>query len=397
MQRKKLAILGAVAAATALVLSACSTNADSGSSTPPAATSAADTAAATSEAATSEAATSAADTAGAESSAADTAGSESSAADTAGSADASASGAAGGPMTSVDLPKKDKYVIGYSQSNNAEPYRAQLNKQLQYYVAQHPELELLPISDAAQDSSKQVSQVQQFISQKVDILIVSPNEADPLTPPVEQACKAGIKVIILDRTVNTDCITAFIGGDNVAAGKAAGELAAKLLPDGGNVAELQGILSNQPQIDRNQGFADGISSNPKIKIVEHQEAKWLKEDATKIMQQWLQGGTKIDLVYAQNDPMALGAYLAAAGAGKQKEIKFIGTDGLAIPDGGIRAVQQGQLAGTFIYPTGAAEAVDTIMKMVGGEEFSAKQVLPVTAVTPENADELYKKYDFSNK
>lgn len=401
MQRKKLAILGAIGAATALVLSACSTNADSsGSSAPsaadtaaPATSSAADTGSPADTAAASDTAM-ASETSSDTTAASDTA---SSGGDSSSSAADSGSAAPAGPMTKVELPKKDKYVIGYSQSNNAEPYRAQLNLQLQYFVKQHPELELLPISDAAQDSSKQVSQVQQFISQKVDILIVSPNEADPLTPPVEQACKAGIKVIILDRTVNTDCITAFIGGDNVAAGKAAGELAVKLLPDGGDVAELQGILSNQPQIDRDKGFRDAIAVNPKIKVVQHQEAKWLKEDATKIMQQWLQGGTKIDLVYAENDPMALGAYLAAAGAGKQKDIKFIGTDGLAIPDGGIRAVQQGQLAGTFIYPTGATEAVDTIMKLVKGEEFSAKQILPVTAVTPENADELYKKYDFSTK
>lgn len=408
MQRRRLAILGAVGAAAALMLSACSTNSDSGSGSSSAPSSAADTGAADSGSAdtgaadsgsadtgASDTASSMADTAGSDTAGSDTAGSDTAGSETGG---AGSSGAApAGPMTSVSMAKKDKYVIGYSQSNNAEPYRAQLNLQLQYFVKQHPELELLPISDAAQDSSKQVSQVQQFIQQKVDVLIVSPNEADPLTPPVEQACKAGIKVIILDRTVNTDCITAFIGGDNVAAGKAAGELAVKLLPDGGDVAELQGILSNQPQIDRDKGFRDAIAANPKIKIVKQQEAKWLKEDATKNMQQWLQAGTKIDLVYAENDPMALGAYLAAAGAGKQKDIKFIGTDGLAIPDGGIRAVQQGQLAGTFIYPTGAAEAVDTIMKIVGGEQFSANQVLPVTAVTPDNADKLYEQYDFSKK
>lgn len=298
---------------------------------------------------------------------------------------------------SAALPKKDTYVIGYSQSNNAEPYRAQLNIQLQSFVEAQPNLKLLPIADAAQDSAKQVSQVQQFIQQKVDVLIVSPNEADPLTPPVEQACKAGIKVIILDRTVNTDCIAAFIGGDNVDIGKQAGELAVKLLPNGGNVVELQGILSNQPQIDRDKGFRDAIATNPKIKIVKQQEAKWLKEEGTKIMQQWLQSGTKIDLVYGHNDPMALGAYLAAAGQGKQNQIKFIGIDGLAIPDGGIRAVQQGQLSGTFIYPTGAEAAVSTIEKMIKGEQISAKQVLPTTAVTPENAASLYSQYDFSNK
>ncbi|MFC8732479.1 substrate-binding domain-containing protein [Luteimicrobium sp. NPDC057192] len=318
--------------------------------------------------------------------------------DSGGSGD-SPSAAAGGstPAATGLVAKKDVYTIGYSQSNNAEPYRAQLNKQLEYYVSQHPNLKLLPIADAQQDSSRQVSQVQQFIQQGVDVLIVSPNESDPLTPPVEQACAKHIPVIVLDRTVNTDCITAFIGGDNVAIGKEAGELAVKELPDGGNVVELRGIMSNQPQIDRDKGFRDAIKSNPKIKIVKDQDAKWLKEEATKDMQQWLQSGTKIDLVYAQNDPMALGAYLAAAGAGKAKDITFIGTDGLAIPDGGIRAVQQGQLAGTFIYPTGAKEAVDTVLAMVDGKPFEAKQVLQTTAVTPENAAELYKQYDFSAK
>ncbi len=317
-----------------------------------------------------------------------------------GSSNAGAAGGstAGGASSSTGaMPKKDKYVIGYSQSNNAEPYRAQLNMQLTYYVKQHPNLELLPIADAAQDSSRQVSQVQQFIQQKVDILIVSPNEADPLTPPVNQACKAGIKVLILDRSVNTNCITSFIGGDNVDIGKQAGELAKQLLPNGGNVVELQGILSNQPQVDRDKGFRDAIAAKPNIKIVLQQEAKWLKEDATKIMQQWLQSGQKIDLVYGQNDPMALGAYLAAAGAGQQGSIKFIGIDGLAIPDGGIRAVQQGQLAGTFIYPTGAKEAVDTVMKLIAGQSVEAKQVLPTTPVTPQNAAQLYQQYDFSNK
>lgn len=394
--RSKRAILTAIGLSALVALSACATNSTSGGTTTAAGGTTTNAGGAQTSTAESSPGASGSATAG-ESSSAGSASGGAGSTESGSATEGSSGGAAGGPMTKVTLPQKSQYVIGYSQSNNAEPYRAQLNKQLQYYVSQHSNLKLLPIADAAQDSSRQVSQVQQFIQQKVDILIVSPNEADPLTPPVEQACKAGIKVIILDRTVNTNCITAFIGGDNLAIGKAAGELAAKSLPDGGNVAELQGILSNQPQIDRDKGFREGISSNPKIKIVVHQEAKWLKEDATKIMQQWLQSGTKIDLVYAENDPMALGAYLAAAGAGKQKDIKFIGTDGLAIPDGGIKAVENGQLTGTFIYPTGAKEAVDTIMKMVQGQEFSAKQVLPTTPVTKDNAAELYKQYDFSNK
>jgi ribose transport system substrate-binding protein len=292
---------------------------------------------------------------------------------------------------------KKVFVVGYSQSNNAEPYRAQLNIQLQYFAKKYADLKLLPITDAHQDSNTQVSQVQSFINQKVDVLILSPNESAPLTAPVEQACKAGIPVIILDRTVNTKCYTSFIGGDNVLIGRKAGELAAKLLPNGGNVVELRGILSNQPQIDRDKGFRQGIASNPKIKIIASREAKWLKENGTQVMQQWLQQYKKIDVVYGENDPMALGAYLAAAGVHREKQIKFIGTDGLAIPDGGIRAVQLGQLTGTFIYATGAKEAVDYAENLLHGQKVKHHLTLGTTAVTSQNAAALYKTYDFSKR
>lgn len=284
------------------------------------------------------------------------------------------------------------FVVGYSQSNNAEPYRAQLNLQLEHYIKQYPDLKLLPITDAHQDSTTQVSQVQNFISQHVDVLIVSPNEPAPLTAPIEQACAAHIPVIILDRSVNTDCYTSFIGGDNVLIGEKAGEAAVKLLPNGGNVVELRGILSDQPQIDRDKGFRQAIASNPKIKIIADREAKWLKPNATTIMQQWLSQNSKIDLVYGENDPMALGAYLAASAVGKANQIKFIGTDGLAIPDGGIRAVQQGQLAATFIYPTAAKEAADYAEKIAHQQHVEHKLTLGTTAVTPDNAADLYKQY-----
>ncbi|WP_255952780.1 substrate-binding domain-containing protein [Streptomyces odontomachi] len=289
-----------------------------------------------------------------------------------------------------------QFVIGYSQSNNAEPYRQQLNKQLEYYVKQHKNLKLLPITDAKQDNATQVSQVQSFIQQKVDLLIVSPNEPAPLTPPVEQACKAHIPVIILDRTVNTDCYTAFIGGDNLEIGRKAGEAAVKALPDGGNVGELRGTLSDQPQIERDKGFRDAIKGHH-ITIVEAREAKWTRPNAIKVMNQWLARGTKIDLVYSHNDDMAIGAYGAAAGAHKAQSIKFLGIDGLAIPDGGIRAVQQGHLLSTFVYPTGAEEAADAAYALSQGKKIEKKQTLGTEQVTKSNAGDVYDRYDMSGK
>lgn len=296
-----------------------------------------------------------------------------------------------------DTAGKKRFVIGYSQSNNAEPYRAQLNLQLRYFIKRYPDLKLLPIADAKQSSATQVGQVQQFIQQKVDALIVSPTEPAPLTAAVQQACQAKIPVVILDRTVNTDCYTSFIGGDNHEIGKKAGEATLRTLPGGGNVVELRGLLSNQPQIDRDKGFRDAIKANPKIKIVADREAKWLKEAAVPVMQQWLAQHPKIDLVYAHNDPMVLGAYLAARAQGREKQIKFIGIDGLAIPDGGIRAVQQGQLLTTYIYPTGAEEAAKTVNAIVHGQQAPKQQVLHTTEVTPQNAAQLYRQFDMSGR
>lgn len=286
------------------------------------------------------------------------------------------------------------FVIGYSQSNNAEPYRAQLNIQLQHYIKQYPDLKLLPITDAHQSNTLQVSQVQNFIAQHVDVLIVSPTEPGPLTAPVQQACAKHIAVIILDRTVNTNCYTAFIGGNNLLIGRLAGQAAVRLLPHGGNVVELRGILSDQPQIDRDNGFRAAIAGHPNIKIIANREAKWLKPLAIPIMQQWLARFKKIDLVYGHNDPMALGAYVAAAGVGRAKQMKFIGIDGLAIPDGGIRAVQLGELATTFIYPTCALQAARYAEKIVHHKPVKHRFILGTTEVTKQNAAALYSKYHF---
>lgn len=288
------------------------------------------------------------------------------------------------------------FTVGYSQSNNAEPYRAQLNLQLAYYMKKYPDLKLLPISDAHQDSATQVSQVETFIQQHVSVLIVSPNEPAPLTAAVQQACAAHIPVIILDRTVNTNCYTAFIGGDNYKIGYLAGQAAVTALPNGGDVAELQGILSDQPQIDRDKGFRDAIAGH-NITVVLHQEDNWLRANATTTMQQWLSSGQHIDLVYGQNDEMALGAYNAAAGMGKATQMKFIGTDGLAIPTGGLRAVELGQLYTTFVYPTCAQQAADAVEAIVHKKAVPHSQLLGTIQVTKANAASVYAEYDMSKK
>ena len=248
-------------------------------------------------------------------------------------------------------------MIGFSQANNAEPYRAHVNDELTAAAAKVPQF-TLQIADGAGNVNTQTSQMDNFITQKVDLILISPFEAAPLTPAVARAMKAGIPVIELDRKTVGDPgkdYTAFIGGDNFKIAEEAGKyMADKLLPKGGDVAVLEGLPSSTPAVERLNGFKAGVKANPKIKVVAEQAADWLPDKAQTAFAAMLQAHPDIKAIYASNDMMAAGARLAAKGAGKKDgDIAIIGTDGLPGPSGGIRAVAEGEWAATFTYPTGA--------------------------------------------
>jgi ribose transport system substrate-binding protein len=288
---------------------------------------------------------------------------------------------------------KKEFLIGMSQANNAEPYRQVMNDDVSTAAKAVPGFKVV-ISDAAQDNSKQVADVENFLSQSIDLLIISPNEAKPLTAVVKKAYDKGIPVIVLDRKVEGDAYTAFIGGDNVAIGKAAGEYYAKtLLPDGGKVVEISGLSGSTPAAERAKGFREGIAGNPKIKIVATQTGEWLREKGQSVMDALLKANPDIDAVYAHNDPMAEGAYLAAKAAGKEKTIKFTGIDALPVPSGGIKAVEQGRLQATFQYATGGREAIDLAKKLLVDcvKDVPRTTTLGTMQITKDNAAEAYAK------
>ena len=292
--------------------------------------------------------------------------------------------------------KTGEFVIGFSQANNAEPYRQHVNDELTAAAKEVPQF-TLQIADGAGNVNTQTSQVDNFITQKVDLLLISPFEAAPLTPAVQRAIKAGIPVIELDRKTVGDPgkdYTAFIGGDNYKIAMAAGDYTAKtLLPDGGEVAVLQGLPSSTPAVERLNGFKDGVKANAKIQVVAEQAADWLPDKAQTAFAAMLQAHPDIKMVYASNDMMAAGARLAAKGAGKEGQIKIIGTDGLPGPAGGIRAVAEGEWAATFTYPTGGKEAIDMAKSILLDCATSVTPVVTVatTAITPENAKQLMGK------
>lgn len=292
-------------------------------------------------------------------------------------------------QTSSQKEKKQKFVIGFSQCNSAEPWREVMNKEMMKEAALHPEIELI-ISDAQQDNSKQVADVENFIVKEVDLLIISPNEAQPLTAVVEKAYKQGIPVVVVDRKILSDNYTVFIGADNMKIGTEAGKYAAKLLKGKGTIVELSGLKGSTPAIERHDGFMQGIAGNPDIKIIYEQDGAWLRGKGHDIMENALQRFEKIDLVYGHNDPMAQGAYISAKNAHREKEMFFLGIDGLPGAEGGAQAVANGELNATFVYPTGGKEAIIYALKILNKETVEKKVTLNTATIDSTNAKEFLK-------
>ena len=305
---------------------------------------------------------------------------------------------AAGTVTVSAAEKKDKSVIGMSQCNLGEPWRVAMNDQIAMAAEKHPEFEVI-YADAAQDNSKQIADIENFVQMGVDLIITSPNEATPLTNAVSAAYDAGIPVILLDRKIDGEKYTQFIGADNVDMGRIAGEYVADtLLPDGGKVCEIKGLEGTSGGIDRDNGFREGIKKNDKIEIVSVNNADWLREKAITVAEEMLQTNDDIDLFLALNDPMAEGAYIAAKNAGREGDILFVGFDGLPTPDGGIRSVMDGRLSMTQVYPTGGAEAIESAYQLlVEGKELEKTLTLTSEIVVPDNAEELLTKYGGSTE
>ena len=273
-----------------------------------------------------------------------------------------------------------KKRIGFSQANLGEPWRVAMNAEVAAAAAKHLDVEVV-YADAQQDNAKQVADVENFLRQKVDLLIISPNEAKPLTPVVKRAFESGIPVIVLDREIEGDTYTTFIGADNRAIGRAAGEFVAKVLGGKGDIVEIRGLPGSTPARDRSEGFREAIATHPDIHIIHEPVANWLREEAMTQMEAALAAHPKIDLVYAHNDPMAMGAFLAAKAKGRDTTMKFVGIDGLPGLDGGRQAVQDGKLAATFVYPTGGTEAIDIALRIFRGEQVPHRITLETQTIT----------------
>ena len=278
---------------------------------------------------------------------------------------------------------EDPWVVGMSQCNLGEPWRVQMDADVREAAGGHANLKVI-FKDAQNNSLTQRAQVEELVDQGVDLIVISPKEAAPLTKPVADAYHQGVPVIVLDREVQGDQYTTFIGADNVRIGREAGRWIAEKLGGQGAIVELKGLMTSTPGQDRHRGFLEGVDlgARPRLALVFTGEMQWLEPNARREMESALATTPKVDAVYAHNDPGAHGAWLAARAAGREKDMIFVGID--ALPHEGQQYVRQGILDATFLYPTGGAEAVDMALAILRGATAPKKVVLGTRLFTRDN-------------
>nr|WP_294557963.1 substrate-binding domain-containing protein [uncultured Bacteroides sp.] len=241
------------------------------------------------------------------------------------------------------------------------------------------------IRSAGDDNRRQAEDVRYFIDKGVDLLIISANEAAPMTPIVEEAYQKGIPVVLVDRKILSDKYTAYIGADNYEIGRAVGNYIASSLKGKGNVVELTGLGGSTPAMERHQGFMAAISNFPDVKLIDKADAAWERGPAEVEMDSMLRRNPKIDAVYAHNDRIAPGAYQAAKKVGREKEMMFVGIDALPGKGNGLELVLDSVLDATFIYPTNGDKVLQLAMNILEKKPYPRETVMNTAVVDRTNA------------
>ena len=285
-------------------------------------------------------------------------------------------------LTACDR-EEPRYVIGVSQCSDDE-WRTQMNKEIRREALFYPGVEIR-IRSARDDNRQQIADIESFIRQEVGLIVVAPNEADAITPVVEKAYDKGIPVVLVDRKIDSERYTAYIGADNYEMGRQIGTYIASRLRGEGNIVELTGLKGSTPARDRHHGLIDALSDFPDIHIVATADAGWLKQSAETAFDSILVKQPQINLVFAHNDPMALGACEAARGRGRDKDMLFVGVDALSGEGLGVESVADGTLDATFIYPTGGDRVVQVAMDILEKRSFPRETLLSTALVNRQNA------------
>lgn len=276
-----------------------------------------------------------------------------------------------------------KYVIGVSQCSE-DTWRDKLNDELKMGEYLNDSL-IVKLASSNDDNVLQNKQVNQFIDEGVDLLIVSPNQLSAISKSVERAYDKGIPVILYDRKTNSDKYTAFIGCDNYTIGKSMGTFIAQQLQGKGRIVEISGLEGSSPALERHRGFMDAIKPYPGLQVVASEGGNWKEEGGIRAMKRILKQTQDFDYVFAHNDCLAWGAYVAARQMRVKRNYKYTGVDGLATEGGGLELVRDGIFEASYLYPTKGDEVIALAMKILKHQPYERDNYLSTSIITQANA------------
>jgi ABC-type sugar transport system substrate-binding protein len=280
-------------------------------------------------------------------------------------------------------PAKSAYTIGFSQCIGSDLWRQTMLEEMKMELSLHPGANFI-FKDAGGNSATQIDQVKDMLRQGIDLLIISPNEAQPLTPIVEEIYKKGIPVIVLDRKTASNLYTAYVGADNYQLGKTAAEYIGTTAKGNVNLVEIMGLPGSSPAIERDRGFNEGIKKFPFVHVVHKLYGDWLQEHAENQLNAIKDQLAGINTVFAHNDVMALGANNVFSHLKAQQQLKIIGVDALPGNGGGLQMVADKKISASLLYPTGGKEAIVTAIKILGSERFPRETILQSLVIDSSN-------------
>ena len=276
-----------------------------------------------------------------------------------------------------------KFVIGVSQCSE-DIWRDKLKDELKMGEYLNDSI-IVKLASSNDDNVLQNKQVNQFIDEGVDLLIVSPNQLSAISKSVERAYDKGIPVILYDRKTNSDKYTAFIGCDNYTIGKSMGTFIAQQLQGKGRIVEISGLEGSSPALERHRGFMDAIKPYPGLQVVASEEGNWKEEGGIQAMKRILKQTQDFDYVFAHNDCLAWGAYVAARQMRVKRNYKYTGVDGMATEGGGLELVRDGIFEASYLYPTKGDEVIALAIKILKHQPYERDNYLSTSIITQANA------------
>lgn len=280
-------------------------------------------------------------------------------------------------------------VIGVSQCSD-DLWRQKVNREIKIGQYQYKNVDVV-FASADNNGQRQARQIDSLVKAKVDLLVVAPSDVKTVAPAIERAYRAGIPVILYDRMIESTHYTAYIGTDNVAIGKEVADYLAHQLQGRGTVVEITGERGSTPVADRHRGFMQGMKAFPQIQVVTL-EGDWNLAGAKKLMRQYMDAGKPVDAVFGHNDAEAWGAQQAAKEKNREKQMLFVGIDGLPGENQGVDLVDKGVMTASYIYPTKGETIVPLAMNILQGKPYKRMNYFQSALVTAENAKLIDMQY-----